>query len=285
MDYANPQALVGADWLANHLKAPDLRILDATFFLPGSKRNAGREFERGHIPGAVFFDIERIRDETTDLPHMLPESETFSRKAGELGIGDGDRVVVYDANGGFSAAARAWWMFRVFGGQEVALLNGGLPKWKQMGLPLEQGPPRPRPGSFTARFQPGLVRDLRQMLANLESRRELVIDVRDTGRFAGIDAEPRPSRKRGHIPGSVNLPVSQLMEPANHFVMRQPDGIAEAFAAAGVDPEKPLVCSCGSGVTAAFAVFALYLMGHGEAAVYDGSWAEWGNRDDTPVES
>ena len=285
MDYANPDALVSTGWLAERLGDPAVGIVDATWFLPSMNRNARAEYEQNHIPGAVFFDINEVCDPGSALPHMLPPAEMFAAKAGRLGLGDGGRIVVYDANGGFMAAARAWWMFRVFGHRNVSLLNGGLPNWLDEDRPTEAGAPVPSNRTFSAVLKPELVRDAAQILANLEGGGEQVVDARSPGRFAGTEPEPRAELKSGHIPGSVNLPVLALMAPENNFALRPADELAAAFKAAGVDTGKPGVATCGSGITAAVPVFALYLLGGEEATLYDGSWTEWGGRDDTPVES
>lgn len=284
MDYRNPHALVNTDWLAANLGAPDLRVVDGTWFFPSTGRSQRKEYEAGHIPGAVFFDIDEIADRESGLPHMLPDERLFAERVGGLGIGNGDRVVVYDANGGQSASHRVWWTFRVFGHAKVAALNGGLPKWRAEGRPTEAGAPSPRPKVFTANFDRALVRDFADVLANVTTGRELVVDARAAGRFKGIDPEPRPAKKRGHVPGSVNLPFTELLDAANGSVLRPADEIAAAAARAGIRFDKPLAASCGSGVTACTIALALFLIGHERVAVYDGSFAEWGNRDEAPVE-
>lgn len=283
-DYANPAALVTTDWLAPRLADPDIRIVDATSFLPTDPRDPLAEFESVHIPGAVFFDINAIADCTTGLPHMLPTAEIFSAKVGALGIGNGHRVIVYDRLGGAMAAARVWWTFRVFGHDNVALLDGGFAKWQAEGRPTAAGPVHPEEVPFNARLDRSLVRDFGNMLANVESRREQVVDARGAGRFTGRDAEPRPTKRRGHIPGSVNLAFGRLLDAERHMSFRPADEIGRVFTAAGVDLGAPLVATCGSGVTAAFLTFAAHLIGRSDVAVYDGSWAEWGNADGAPVE-
>ncbi|MSO53605.1 MAG: 3-mercaptopyruvate sulfurtransferase [Rhodospirillales bacterium] len=277
-------ALTSTDRLAGRLTAPNVRVIDASFFLPFQKRDARAEFETRRIPGAVFFDIDAISDRTTFLPHMLPRPENFGSAVGALGISNNDEVVVYDALGGTQAAARVWWTFRVFGHDCVSVLDGGLPKWLAEGRPTEAGPAAPRPAMFRATFRPELVRSVEHMIANVGSRRDQVVDARSHGRFAGTDPEPRPAKKAGHIPGSRNVPAGALLDPTHNFVFRSDAEIAKAFADAGLDATNPVVASCGSGVTASVLAFGLYLLGQDKAAVYDGSWAEWGNRDDTPVE-
>ncbi|MBE0529198.1 MAG: 3-mercaptopyruvate sulfurtransferase [Rhodospirillales bacterium] len=290
MNYANPDALVSSEWLANHLGKPGIAIIDATWFPKHSPRKAATEFEQAHIPGAVFFSIDDIADRKTSLPHMLPDAATFAAKVGSLGIGDADRVIAYDANGGAAAAARAWWMFRVFGHANVAMLDGGLPKWLKENRPTEGGPARPVSKSFTVRTADGrpdlaLVRSAEQLLENLKAGAEQVVDARSPGRFTGTDPEPWPVKKLGHIPGSCNLPFGRLMDPERANAMRPAEEIAEMLAAAGVDPDRPIVTSCGSGVTAAVVTLGLFLIGHERTAMYDGSWSEWGARDDTPAEN
>ena len=284
MDYANPQALVSAGWLAQNLGAEGLKIIDATYFLYGAKRDAKAEFTAGHIPGAVFFDIDDICLSGSDLPHMLPDAETFSAKVGALGIADTDKVVVYDSNGGGMAAARVWWMFRVFGHDDVCLLNGGLKTWLAEGCPMMDATPAPQSAAYAAVKNDTLVRDIEQMLANVESGDEQVIDTRTKERFEGTAPEPREGVRSGHIPGSLNLPFFLLMDNDNNLAMRSADEIAAAFADAGLDLDRPVTASCGSGVTASMLAFGLFLIGKEDAAVYDGSWSEWGCREDVPVE-
>jgi len=283
MPYAHPEALVGAEWLAAHLDDPHVRVVDSSFKLPGITPTAREDYDRGHIPGTVFFDIDDIAEPGTSLPHMIPSPELFARKMEGLGIGDDDRVIVYDS-AGLSSAGRAWWMLRLFGHRNVALLDGGLPQWKADGRPLETAVPNPPLRRFTARFDPALVRDKQALLGNLATRREQVVDARAAGRFAGVAEETRPGLRRGHIPGSRNLPYDRVTDPQTHR-LRAAEALSELFRDAGVALDRPIVTSCGSGVTACALAFALHLIGHPGAAVYDGSWSEWGLPGDTPVET
>jgi thiosulfate/3-mercaptopyruvate sulfurtransferase len=281
--YVHPESLVSTGWLAQHIGDPDLRIVDASYFLPTQNRNARAEYEANHIPGAVFFDIDEIADASSALPHMLPAPEKFASRVRKLGLGDGNRIVVYDSQGQFSAA-RAWWMFNVFGHKDVAVLDGGFPKWVAEGNPVDDQPPQPRERHFTARFDHGLVRDRDQMIANLGSKREQVLDARPAARFHGLEPEIWPGRRSGHIPGSLNLPYGDLLNPATKTLLPA-DELTARFSGAGVDLSKPVVTSCGSGVTASLLALGLHLIGHRSVAVYDGSWAEWGLPGDTPIET
>ncbi len=282
MPYANPEALVSTQWLADHLAAPDVRVVDASWYMPDSGRHARAEYEREHIPGAVFFDLDEIADSQSRLPHMLPEAAKFASKVKKLGLGNGNRVVVYDHLSGAQAAMRAWWMFRVFGHEDVAVLDGGMTKWLREGRPTEDLPPMPRERHFMPRVNQLLVRHKDQMKTNLTTRREQVVDARSPGRFRGTEKEAWPHNKVGHIPGSVNLPWSELLDPESKTLLPA-KALAERFVKAGIDPSGPTVASCGSGVTACVLAFGLYLLGNREAAVYDGSWAEWGLAEDTPA--
>ena len=282
MPYAHPEALVSTEWLAAHLDDPHVRVVDSSFKLPGITPTAKEDYDRGHIPGAVFFDIDDIAEPGTSLPHMIPAPDLFARKMEGLGIGDGDRVVAYDSVG-LSSAGRAWWMLRLFGHRDVAILDGGLPKWRAEGRPLDTALPSPPRRRFTARFDPVLVRDKRALLENLSTRREQVVDARAAGRFEGTAEETRPGLRRGHIPGSRNLPYDRVTDPQTHQ-LRSAEELSRLFRDAGVALDRPIVASCGSGVTACALAFALHLIGHPGAAVYDGSWSEWGLPGDTPVE-
>lgn len=275
--------LVSTEWLAAHLGDPDLRILDATFYLPHLNRDARAEYRAAHIPGAVYFDIDEVADRESPLPHMLPAPAEFERAAGALGIGDGDRVVVYAARH-MIASARVWWTFRAFGHDRVAVLDGGLQAWRAEGRPLAGGAPAaPARHRFTARPRRALVRDLETMRANVDSRREQVLDARSHGRFVGTEPEPRPGLRAGHIPGSASLPYDRLFRPEDGRLL-PPDQLRSVFEAAGVDLARPVATTCGSGVSAAVLAVGLHVLGRREASVYDGSWTEWGGRDDTPVE-
>jgi thiosulfate/3-mercaptopyruvate sulfurtransferase len=281
MLYANPDALVSTEWLAAHLDAPDLRIVDGTFTLPGVTPTGHELYAARHIPGAVFFDIDDIADEHNPLPHMLPSPEKFSARMRKLGLGDGHKIVVYDGTG-LSSAGRPWWMLRVFGHQDVAILDGGLPKWQAEGRPVTDDLPALRERHFTARLNTLLVRDKGQMLDNLAAAREQVIDARSRGRFEGSAKEPRQGLRSGHIPGSLNLPFDELTDRQTRTLLPA-EALAARFAAAGLERGKPVVASCGSGVTACALAFGLHLLGWPDAAVYDGSWSEWGLPGETPV--
>ena len=276
-----PDPLVTTEWLAAHLGEPDLRVVDATFYLPHLKRDAAAEFEQAHVPGAVFFDIDAVADHSTALPHMLPDAKAFADAVGALGIATGDRVVVYGGRG-LIASARVWWTFRVFGHERVAVLDGGLGKWRKEGRTVESGRPSPEPRRFVATYHEDLVADLGRIRTVLERRDAQIVDARSRGRFTATEPEIRPGLRGGHIPGSMNLPYGDLFR-ADDDAMLPIDDVRGAFARAGLDPGRPVVATCGSGVSAAVLALALYRLGRRDAAVYDGSWTEWGGRADTPV--
>ena len=281
MDYVNPQSLVSTEWLAEHINAPDVRIVDASWYMPAENRNPAVEYQAEHIPGAVFFDIDEIADTDSDLPHMMPSPEKFSSRVRKLGIGDGNRVVVYDG-GMMMAACRVWWMLRTFGHEDVAILDGGINKWKAEGRLLEDLPPVPRERHFTARLNSTMIRYVDQMLANIDSKKDQVVDARAQARFDGVAPEPREGLRGGHIPGSVCVPFVDVISDEKTMLPAQ--DMKDAFEAAGLDLKKSIVATCGSGVSAALLVFALHLIGQRQHAVYDGSWTEWGGREDLPVD-
>jgi thiosulfate/3-mercaptopyruvate sulfurtransferase len=272
--------LVSTAWLRDHLDAPDVRIVDASWFMPGTPRDPKEEFLATHIPGAVFFDIDEISDETSDLPHMLPSAIKFASRVKKLGLGDGSRIVVYDSTN-ILPAARVWWHFRAMGHEDVAVLDGGLPKWIAEGLPTEDGPPAPQERHFTPRLQADIIRSLDQMKIIVETGREQIIDARAAGRFTGEVPEPRAGLRGGHMPGARNIPLSALLAPDG--TMLPADKLVIVFATAGVDITKPIVSTCGSGITASVVALALARLGRPRSAVYDGSWTEWGGLADTTV--
>jgi thiosulfate/3-mercaptopyruvate sulfurtransferase len=278
---ATDDPLVTTDWLAAHLDDPKVKILDATFKMPGVLPLPQDDYLKAHLPGAVFFDVDVVSDHSNPLPHMFPSAEQFGRDVGRLGIGNGDTVVVYDA-GGWVAGPRAWWMFLAFGHSDVRVLDGGLKKWTAEGRPVEAGEVTPKPATFKASFDASRVRSVAQMAANLDRHDEQVIDARQGPRFAGQVPEPRPGLRAGHIPGSRNLPYAELFD-AETGAMKLPDELRKAFARAGVDVAKPIVTSCGSGVSAAVLTLALYRLGVRGTALYDGSWSEWGQENGLPV--
>ncbi|MEG3618028.1 3-mercaptopyruvate sulfurtransferase [Magnetovibrio sp. PR-2] len=283
MHYKNPEALVSGEWLEQHLDAPDVRIVDATWHMPDTDNDAYEEWTYRHIPGSVHFDIDKVADTDTDLPHMLPSAEKFSSMVRKMGLGDGSKIVIYDSHGGFMAACRVWWMFRLFGHRDISILDGGLIRWGKERRPLEFDEPRIQERHFTARQNNGLVKSKAQILKNVDEQTFQLIDARNEGRFAGIDHEPRPSERRGHIPGSINIPFTHITPPSQDFTFKTATEICEILNGAGVDMNKPAAVSCGSGVTACVIAFAMYLMGKEDVAVYDGSWAEWGDDLEMPI--
>lgn len=272
---------VSAAWLAERLDAPDIRVIDATWFLPNDPRNAKALYAESRIPGAVFFDIDDIADRETDLPHMLPRPEQFASRMRKLGIGDGSRVVVYDRQGIFSSA-RVWWTFRAMGHDDVAVLDGGFPAWERGGHPIEEGsPPPPKERHFTARLRTDLVRDLSDMQRIVAAGKTPVFDARPAPRFHGEAPEPRPGLKSGHMPGARNVPSGSLVD--ENGMLRSRQDLERIFHDAGAGATQGAVCSCGSGITAAVIALALARLGRWDASVYDGAWAEWGARDDTAI--
>ncbi len=273
------ELLVTTEWLAKEQGASDLRIVDATWFLPDSGRNASAEYEGGHIAGAVFMDLEEIADNNSTLPNMLPMPEKFASRMQSLGLGDGSRIVVYD-DSPFKSATRAWWMLTLFGAHDVAILDGGLAKWKAEGRALETGKPTVRHRHFTVWKDDAAVRNKADILANLHNKAAEIVDARGADRFAGTEPEPRAGMAAGHIPGSHNLPFGALYNPDGTW--KRGEELTAAFKAAGVDLSKPMITTCGSGMTAAVVLFGARLTGKQDVALYDGSWSEWGMDADTP---
>ncbi len=282
MSFANPEALVSTEWLAAHLSDPDLRILDCTWHHASTNLDGRTQYRGRHLPGSVHFDIDHVADRSNPLPHMLPSAPDFAKKVGLLGIGDGDRVVVYDRQCGGSAAARAWWMFRAFGHDKVAVLDGGFGKWTKEKRPTEMSAVRPEPRSVTATLVPALVRSLSEVRANLTTGAEQLIDARGPGKFDGTQADVFLFKRLGHIPNAVNIPWADLID-AESGAFIAPDALAARFAAAGIDLQRPIVTTCASGITSCVIALGLYLLGHKAAAVYDGSWAEWELAEDAPA--
>jgi thiosulfate/3-mercaptopyruvate sulfurtransferase len=273
--------LVSTEWLAERLKDANVKLLDATFKLPGVLPLPKDDYLAAHIPGAVYFDVDAVSDHSNPLPHMFPSGEQFGRDVGALGVSNTDTVVIYDA-GGWVAAPRAWWMFLSYGHRDVRILNGGLKKWRAEGRAVESGEVTAKPATFKANYDARRVRSIEQMIANVASHAEQVIDARAADRFEGRAVEPRPGIRSGHIPGALNLPYNNLFDAATG-TMKPLDDLRKAFTGAGVDTAKPIVTSCGSGVSAAVLTLALYRLGVENTALYDGSWSEWGKADGPPI--
>ncbi|MDR3506488.1 MAG: 3-mercaptopyruvate sulfurtransferase [Caulobacteraceae bacterium] len=271
---------VTVDWLFEHLEDPDLVLIDATWFMPGTERDARAEHARQHIPGALFLDIDEVSDHSNPLPHMLPEPHDFATQVRRLGVEPNSRVVVYDTHGVFSAP-RVWWMFRVMGHQSVWVLDGGMPKWIAEGHPIESGWPQKPHGEFKSHFDKSLVRAFDEVLTDLTDGGAQLLDARASGRFTGEVPEPRPGLRSGHMPGARNLPSNEVV--AADGTLKPASELAPLFAKAGIDLDRPIVTTCGSGISAAILALALARLGRPRAAVYDGSWTEWGGRPDAPM--
>ncbi len=276
----DPKTLVSTQWLAAHLKDPDLRVLDASWYLPGSERDPFAEYQRAHIPGARFFDLDDVSDHRSDLPHMVPPVEKFMSRMRAIGVGDGHQIVVYDGSGLFSAP-RVWWLFKLMGQMDIAVLDGGFPKWQAEGHPVEDLPPILRDRHMMVRRQNHMVKDVTQVSAASKLGESEIVDARSPGRFYGKDPEPRPGLRAGHIPGSKNVFYKDLLKADD--TMKSPDEMRQVFLEAGVDLDKPVITSCGSGVTAAILSLGLTRMGKTDHSLYDGSWTEWGMFPTLPI--
>ena len=277
-------SLVDTSWLAEHLSDPHVKPVDGSWYMPAEARDGRSEFEIAHIPGAVFFDIDAIADTAIPLPHMFPSAQQFSDDVGELGISNQDHVIAYGGNQ--MSACRVWWMFKAFGHDKVSVLDGCFTTWNGEGRPIESGPARPEKSIFNAHYNEEMVRTadhLRRLIAQDGADQEQILDARSAGRFSGRDPEPRPELPSGHMPGAFNLPFGELLTADQRF--RTPDELAAAFTRSGIDPDKPVIASCGSGMSAAVLLFALGRLGHHRLSLYDGSWTEWASLGDAPIET
>lgn len=276
----DPKTLVSTDWLANHLDDPDLRVIDGSWYLPAAKRDPKAEYDAAHIPGARFFDIDEIADLRSDLPHMAPPPEKFMSRMRSLGVGDGHQVVVYDGQG-IMSAPRVWWTFKLMGHQNVAVLDGGFPKWKAGGHPIEDMPPVIKDRHMSTRFQNHLVRDVTHVSQAAKLARPQILDARARDRFEGSAPEPREGLRSGHMPTARNLPFGDLLN--SDRTLKAPGALKAAFESAGIDLAQPVITTCGSGVTAAVLALGLARIGHDSWSLYDGSWAEWGQFETLPI--
>jgi thiosulfate/3-mercaptopyruvate sulfurtransferase len=281
MPYSDPKTLVSTEWLARHMTSPDIRVIDASWYLPAANRDPKAEYDAAHIPGARFFDIDEIADSQSDLPHMAPPPEKFVSRMRAMGIGDGHQVVVYDG-AGINSAARVWWLFQLFGKTDTAVLDGGLPKWVAEGREVEDMPPILRDRHMTVQRHAQMIKDVTQVAAAAKLRDAQIVDARSDGRFKGTEPEPREGLRGGHIPSSISLPYAELLTDTG--TMKPVEDLAAIMAAKGIDLHKPVITSCGSGVTAAIINLALERLGHKHHSLYDGSWAEWGMYNDLKIE-
>jgi thiosulfate/3-mercaptopyruvate sulfurtransferase len=284
MSYAKPDALTSTDWLASHLNDSNLRVIDATWYLPGQGKKGADDFAQSRIPGAVYWDLDAIADTSSDLPVTIPSAEVFAAAMKRLGIGPATHVVAYDRSG-IMSAARVWWMLRYFGHDKVSVLDGGFPKWQKENRSIETSAPRApaAAGEFVARPRPELIRTFGPMMDTVRARASQVVDARGAARYAGTEKETRPNTRSGHMPGSLNLPFGNILDGASKTVLPA-DQLAERFRAAGVDVNEPIVVSCGSGVSSPVLALGLYLLGRPDVAVYDGSWNEWGRNPEALIE-